>query len=176
MDINIENCTVVSHTEHRTILQTNDNKFISIHQNGNIEITDSLPRQSTIMHISKNYYRIYSSDGAYVEVTAYPNQKIVQIFKCRPKGYIIDIPANKQAMERLSCSAFVLYQHFVQNTPGFVETLSSQYMIEHSGLTERKYKAAIDELIEHNYLIKQCDCGNIEFYCFYESPALRFGP
>lgn len=174
MDINLESCTVISHTDCQTILRTNDNKYIIINKDGNITTSDVPITKSTIMHISKNYYRVYAPSGSYAEVTAYPNQKIVQIFKCRPKGYIIDIPTNKKAMETLSCSAFVLYQHFVQSTPEFVETLSSQYMIEHSGLTERKYKSAIDELIKYNYLVKQCDCGNVEFYCFYESPSLQY--
>ena len=98
-----------------------------------------------------------------------PNQKVVTVVKSKPKGYILDIEANKIARKTLSSDAYSLYMHFVLNVPGYTEALSIQHNIETSSLSERTYYKAVNELIAKGYLVKTQHELIKEYYLFYEA-------
>ena len=171
--VNLEKCTVLAHDPDKIVLRDDCNHIITIYQNGKIETID-VPKmsQSSMVQIAGNQYRVYTSSGDFTDITVHQNQKVVKTIKVRPKSFMMDIPSNKRAMKELSCNTFVLYQHFIQNVPGFIEALSAQAITESTKLSAKKYRTAIDELIEKGYLVKQADYNGIEFYNFYESPNL----
>jgi hypothetical protein len=97
-----------------------------------------------------------------------PNQKVVTVIKSKPKGYILDIEANKIARKTLSSNAYSLYMHFVLNVPGYTEALSMQHNIETSALSERTYYQSVNELINKGYLKKEPHEQIKEYYLFLE--------
>ena len=113
--------------------------------------------------------RIQASDGQYYDIKLAPNQKVVTVIKSKPKGYILDIEANKIARETLSSDAYSLYMHFVLNIPGYTEALSMKYNLNTSSLSERTYYKAVNELIEKGYLVKKPHDQIKEYYLFYEN-------
>lgn len=113
--------------------------------------------------------RIQAIDGKYYEVKLAPNQKVVTVVKSKPKGYILDIEANKVARKKLSSDAYSLYMYFTLNVPGYTEALSMKYNIEISALSERTYYKAVNELIEKGYLVKTPHEQIKEYYMFLES-------
>ena len=108
-------------------------------------------------------------DNKQYDIKLAPNQKVVTVVKSKPKGYILDIEANKLARKTLSSDAYSLYMHFVLNIPGYTEALSMKYNLETSALSERTYYKAINELIEKGYLVKTPHEQIKEYYLFYES-------
>lgn len=112
---------------------------------------------------------IKSKDGQTYNIKLAPNQKVVTVIKSKPKGYILDIEANKAARKKLSSDAYSLYMHFVLNVPGYTEVLSMKYNIETSALSERTYYKAVNELIEKGYLVKTQHEQIKEYYLFYEN-------
>ena len=98
-----------------------------------------------------------------------PNQKVVTVIKSKPKGYILDIEANKAARKTLSSDAYSLYMHFVLNVPWYTEALSMKYNLNTSSLSERTYYKSINELIEKGYLVKTPHDRIKEYYLFYEN-------
>lgn len=112
---------------------------------------------------------IKSNDGQTYNIKLAPNQKVVTVIKSKPKGYILDIEANKAARKKLSSDAYSLYMHFVLNVPGYTEVLSMKYNIETSALSERTYYKAVNELIEKGYLVKTQHEQIKEYYLFYEN-------
>lgn len=178
-NINLEACVVKECSATKTILQDPSGNIITLYPDNTIdvlEVAQSPIDKPLIVHIRNNIYRIYadSSGYTYYDITTYPNQKIVQTIKSLPKSYIMDVRANKRAMQELSCHAFVLYQHFVQNIAGFVEALSFQSITKTSSLTERKYRDAVTELIDNGYLEAVPDYNQFEFYRFYENPSTKY--
>ena len=113
--------------------------------------------------------RVHAGDGKYYDIKLAPNQKVVTVIKSKPKGYILDIEANKVARKNLSSDAYSLYMHFVLNVPGYTEALSMKYNLDTSSLSERTYYKAINELIEKGYLIKTPHEQIKEYYMFYEN-------
>ena len=112
--------------------------------------------------------RIKIGEDKYYDIKLAPNQKVVTVIKSKPKGYILDIDANKLARKTLSSDAYSLYMHFVLNIPGYTESLSMKYNIETSSLSERTYYKAVNELIEKGYLVKTPHEQIKEYYLFYE--------
>lgn len=112
--------------------------------------------------------RIQASDGKYYDIKLAPNQKVVTVVKSKPKGYILDIEANKLARKILSSDAYSLYMHFVLNVPGYTEALSMKYNLDTSSLSERTYYKSVNELIEKGYLVKTEHEQIKEYYLFYE--------
>ena len=108
-------------------------------------------------------------DGKDYDIKLAPNQKVVTVIKSKPKGYILDIEANKLARKTLSSDAYSLYMHFVLNIPGYTEALSIQHNIETSALSERTYYKAVNELIAKGYLVKTQHEQIKEYYLFYEA-------
>ena len=108
-------------------------------------------------------------DGKDYDIKLAPNQKVVTVIKSKPKGYILDIEANKLARKTLSSDAYSLYMHFVLNVPGYTEALSIQHNIETSSLSERTYYKAVNELIAKGYLVKTKHELIKEYYLFYEA-------
>lgn len=108
-------------------------------------------------------------NGKDYEFKLAPNQKVVTVVKSKPKGYILDIEANKLARKTLSSDAYSLYMHFVLNVPGYTEALSMQYNIDTSSLSERTYYKAVNELITKGYLVKTKHELIKEYYLFYEA-------
>lgn len=113
--------------------------------------------------------KIQSSDGKCYEIKLAPNQKVVTVIKSKPKGYIIDIEANKVARKKLSSDAYSLYMHFALNIPGYTEALSMKYNLATSSLSERTYYKAVNELIQKGYLVKTPHDQIKEYYLFYEN-------
>ncbi len=116
--------------------------------------------------------RVQASDGKYYDIKLAPNQKIVTVVKSKPKGYILDIEANKLARKNLSSDAYSLYMHFVLNVPGYTEALSMKYNLATSSLSERTYYKSVNELIEKGYLVKTPHEQIKEYYLFYEGGTL----
>ena len=113
--------------------------------------------------------RIQAKDGQHYDIKLAPNQKVVTVIKSKPKGYILDIDANKIARKTLSSDAYSLYMHFVLNVPGYTEALSMKYNLDTSTLSERTYYKAVNELIEKRYLVKKPHEQIKEYYLFYEN-------
>ena len=112
--------------------------------------------------------RVQVDDGKSYEFKLAPNQKVITVVKSKPKGYILDIAANKVAHKKLSSNAYSLYMYFVLNVPGYTEALSIKHITNSMDLSERTYYKAIKELIEKNYLIKTPHQQIKEYYLFYE--------
>ena len=113
--------------------------------------------------------QIQADDGKRYDIKLAPNQKVVTVIKSKPKGYILDIEANKLARKTLSSDAYSLYMHFVLNIPGYTEALSMQHNIDTSSLSERTYYKAVKELIQKGYLVKTPHEQIKEYYLFYEN-------
>ena len=113
--------------------------------------------------------KIQSNDGKAYEFKLAPNQKVVTVIKSKPKGYIIDIVANRVAHKKLSSDAYSLYMHFALNIPGYTEALSMKYITDSTSLSERTYYKAVNELIEKEYLVKTPHQQIKEYYLFYEN-------
>ena len=112
--------------------------------------------------------RVQINDGQSYDLKLAPNQKVVTVIKSKPKGYILDIEANKLARKNLSSDAYSLYMHFVLNIPGYTEVLSMSYNIKNSALSERTYYKAVNELINKGYLKKEPHEQIKEYYLFLE--------
>lgn len=112
--------------------------------------------------------KIQIGDGKCYDIKLAPNQKVVTVIKSKPKGYILDIEANKVARKELSSDAYSLYMHFVLNVPGYTEALSMKCNIDTSSLSERTYYKAVNELIKKGYLVKKPHEQIKEYYLFYE--------
>ena len=112
---------------------------------------------------------IQSSDGTHYEFKLAPNQKVVQVVKSKPKGYILDLAANRGAHKKLSSDGYSLYMHFVLNVPGYIEALSMRHITSTTNLSERTYYKAVNELIQKGYLIKTPHEQIKEYYLFYEN-------
>lgn len=123
--------------------------------------------------MSKNKINVYTKDRGVLNIKVVPNQKVVEIHKVNPKGKMLDISSNKEAMQILSPNGYVLYMHFVLNIPGYKEALSSKYITENTNLSERGYYKSVDELIAKQYLIKEPNPNFKEYYAFYENPNLN---
>ena len=108
-------------------------------------------------------------NGKDYELKLAPNQKVVTVIKSKPKGYVLDIEANKTARKVLSSDAYSLYMHFVLNVPWYTEALSMKYNLDTSSLSERTYYKAINELIEKGYLVKTPHERIKVYYLFYEA-------
>lgn len=108
-------------------------------------------------------------DNKHYDIKLAPNQKVVTVIKSKPKGYILDIEANKLARKTLSSDAYSLYMYFVLNIPGYTEALSMKHNVEISALSERTYYKAINELINKGYLVKTQHEQIKEYYMFYEN-------
>lgn len=117
--------------------------------------------------------RVQASDGKYYDIKLAPNQKVVTVIKSKPKGYILDIEANKLARKILSSDAYSLYMHFVLNVPGYTEALSMKHNLATSSLSERTYYKSVNELIEKGYLVKTPHEQIKEYYLFYEGGHRR---
>lgn len=118
----------------------------------------------------KNTIRTIKDGWQYTDITVYKNQKVVKTIKCHNKGFSFDITANRTAIKQLTPPAFMLYSHFIQNAPDYLEALSRKTILDTTGLTIRTYKGAVDELIEKNYLVRTEHPDFEEYYLFYESP------
>lgn len=115
--------------------------------------------------------RVQANDGKHYDIKLAPNQKVVTVVKSKPKGYILDIDANRAAHKQLSSDAYSLYMHFVLNMPGYTEALSMKHITNATALSERTYYKAVNELIEKRYLIKTQHEQIKEYYLFYENGA-----
>ena len=78
---------------------------------------------------------------------------------------IVNIAANRGALETLTKSAYCLYMYFMQNQDGFTLKLRRNHAMSVANLSKSSYHRAMAELIEKGYII---DCG--DGYEFYEEP------
>jgi hypothetical protein len=115
---------------------------------------------------------VYHTTGTqYIKLKVHTNQKVVRIIKCHQKGLIYDLNANKAAIKNLTPAAFMLYSHFIQNIPDFIEVLSRKALIETTALSDRTYDSAIKELIAKGYMVKTNHPSYKDYYLFYEDPT-----
>jgi len=127
--------------------------------------------------VAKHKISVHTKDRGVLNIKIVPNQKVVEICKVNPKGKgILDIAANKEAMQTLSANGYVLYMHFVLNVPGYLEALSSKYIAETTTLSERGYYKSVEELIEKQYLVREQNPNFKDYFVFYEDPKLRPTP
>lgn len=118
--------------------------------------------------MAKNKIAVYSKGKQY-DIQVYANQKVVMTTKVNPKGgKIFDLDANKRAMQDLSPHGYVLYMHFIQNVPGYIEALSLKIITATTPLSEKTYYKAVNELITKGYLVRTFHEDYNEFYIFYE--------
>jgi hypothetical protein len=122
-----------------------------------------------IREVMRMAVKIQSNDGKAYEFKLAPNQKVVTVVKSKPKGYILDIAANRVAHKKLSSDAYSLYMYFVLNIPGYTEALSMKHITNNMALSERTYYKAVNELIEKRYLVKTPHKQIKEYYLFYEN-------
>ena len=118
----------------------------------------------------KNTIRVQKEGWQYTDIKVYKNQKVVKTVKCHNKGFSFDITANRAAIKNLTPPAFMLYSHFIQNAPDYIEALSRAIILECTGLTIRTYKSAVQELMDKHYLVRSEHPDFEEYYIFYESP------
>lgn len=118
----------------------------------------------------KNTIRVIKDGWQYADITVYKHQKVVKTIKCHKKGFGFDITANREAIKNLTPPAFMLYSHFIQNAPDYLEALSRKIILDTTGLTIRTYKSAVQELIDKNYLVRSEHPDFEEYYLFYEQP------
>ena len=119
----------------------------------------------------RNIIRIQKDGTQYMDIQVYNNQKVVRTIKKHEKGLIFDIAANKSAIRNLTPPAFMLYSHFIQNVPDYLEALSRKTIIETTSLTDHTYDVAIKELITKGYLVKSEHVDYEDYYLFYELPS-----
>lgn len=125
----------------------------------------------------KNKIQRYTSDRGLLTINVAPNQKVVEIHKVNPKGKILDIASNKQALQDLSLAAYALYMHLMLNVPGYQEALSIKTLTESTALSTKTYYKAVNELIAQNYLVRDpTNTQFTEYYLFYENPSLSVSP
>lgn len=105
-----------------------------------------------------------------------PNQKVVITKKTksnRDNEYgIFNIVATKEAAKALSDRAFKLYCRLNLHQDAYRFALSPVEIENSFGLSASKYRAAVKELIEKAYLVKDEDQRNL--FTFYENPKLDF--
>lgn len=118
----------------------------------------------------KNIIRVQKDGMQHIDIQVYNNQKVVKTIKCHNKGFGFDITANRTAIKTLTPPAFMLYSHFIQNAPGYIEALSRKTILDCTGLTIRTYKSAVQELIDKGYLVKTEHHDYNDYYLFYELP------
>ena len=119
----------------------------------------------------RNIIRVQKDGSQYMDIQVYNNQKVVRTIKKHNKGLIFDIAANKDAMKNLTPPAFMLYSHFIQNVPDYIEALSKKIIVETTSLTNHTYDVAVKELIQKGYLVKTEHINYDDYYLFYEIPT-----
>jgi hypothetical protein len=120
----------------------------------------------------KNIVRRQIDGWQYIDITVHHNQKVVKIIKRHQKGMMFDLASNKAAIKNLTPSAFMLYSHFIQNIPDFIEVLSRKTLLSTTALSERTYDSAVKELITKGYLVKTDHPDYSDYYLFYEAPLI----
>lgn len=103
-----------------------------------------------------------------------PNQKRIEIIKEKGDQQNLytknTIAAIDEAAHRLqSKCGFKLYMYFAKNMDGYSFNLSSSDFTKWAGVSLQAYNTAIQELIEHRYLVKKAD-GSKNNYIFYDIP------
>ena len=108
-----------------------------------------------------------------MEFITSPNQRQVIIQKVdQPSGYTkIDTRSLKEALGKLSYSAFMLYMYFCANATGFRMILSPQVICRETAFTRNTYYDAFRELVQKEYLVAKP--GSQTHFVFYETPSLR---
>ena len=92
--------------------------------------------------------------------------KEVSIDKAKGKVFCTyTLEHNRNAMLKLSKSAYYLYTYFVQNQDGYSFDLRRTHVMKVTGLSKSAYYRAMDELIELGYVTEN-DYG----YEFHEKP------
>ena len=103
-----------------------------------------------------------------------PNQKRIEVTKEKGDQQNLytknTIAAIDEAAHRLqSKCGFKLYMYFAKNMDGYSFNLSSSDFTKWAGVSLQAYNTAIQELIEHRYLVKKAD-GSKNNYIFYDIP------
>lgn len=116
----------------------------------------------------KNKIRVKAADGGHIDIKVVANQKVVTVKKIHPKSYILDVRANRKAMQQLTAAGYQLYMYFVINVPGYTEALSLKNVTNKTSLTEKPYYRAVNELITKGYLVRHHHEDFAEYYVLYE--------
>lgn len=99
-----------------------------------------------------------------------PNQRVVTVKHepCNKDNLytMCNIAANKTAMKELSPNAYKLYMYFDLNQDGYTFALSFKDVHNVTGMSDKTYHKAINELIEKKYLVQIKDSSNQ--FMFYD--------
>ena len=103
--------------------------------------------------------------------TTVPNQRIVKTMDTAKDGQFFK--TNKEEFRdavKLFKKKFtvILYLELTGNKLEYSEALSSSFFMKTYGMSRDGYRAAVDELIELNFLIQEKEGSNI--YLMYRSP------
>lgn len=98
-----------------------------------------------------------------------PNQKVVKVMHdiC-DKSHLYtmcNVKANSRALKELSPNTYKLYMYFDLNQDGYTFALSYQAVHNATGMSDKTYQKAVNELIEKKYLVPSETKG---LYIFYD--------
>ena len=97
----------------------------------------------------------------------YPGQSTVtyhkQIGHKKSEYFTLDIRKNNTAMQKLSGTAYKMYVYLCEHLNGDTYLISAALFSEATGVSERSYQSAKNELIENKYLVPRED-GDYDFY------------
>ena len=118
-----------------------------------------------------------------VDIELFPNQTAYTVNKMSDNYAKDDIPfcmhsieATFYASRNLSKSGLQLYLYLTMNADGFQRALSSKHVRECTGMSDKSFYNARDELIKEGFLyFKEKDNKTLfyDVYEFYESPWMN---
>jgi len=101
-----------------------------------------------------------------------PNQKIITTKKTISDDThiygICNIDATLTAAKELTDRAFKLYLRMSLHQDGYTYALSPIEIYNSIGMSDKRYRDAVNELIAKNYLVQSEDYKNV--FVFYENP------
>ena len=104
----------------------------------------------------------------------YPNQKVIITKKtCSDEQHVYsrdNVDAVLAAARILPDRAFKLYVSMNLHQDGYTYGLSPVDIHGRIGFSEKKYRQAVDELIENGYLVENAEGENV--FTFYEAPHI----
>lgn len=106
----------------------------------------------------------------YLQLAA--NQKAVHIVKAESNSKnpysIFNLSALEGAMKKLNPNAFKLWAYLNANQNNYEFGLSNKALKEATGMCKNTYYAAVNELIDKEYLVKVELRENLPGYLFFE--------
>ena len=98
-----------------------------------------------------------------------PNQKVVKVkhdlCDAAHTYTMCNVKSNSRALKELSPNTYKLYMYFDLNQDGYTFALSYQAVHNATGMSDKTYQKAVNELIEKKYLVPSKQKG---LYIFYD--------